>query len=437
MQVDVLVQTGQLTTALETAERYKNRCLTRILDQWQEQVISPSHAEMRQLLRPQTAILYWHLSDDALTTFLLLPDQAQPQLLETDALRQRQRQFSQWQTDWNRDYRDYRDKKDEATDPASAKANHIWRRELPQRLSRLREILGIAAIEQQLAGLAQGITQLILVPHRDLHRFPIHALFSASFTCTYLPSLQIGLNLQTRSAIDLQTASLFSVADPQSNRDEMVYAQIESAVIQQFFTQVIALPPQQATKANVTEALRQPHNLFHFTGHGSHDDQNPQNSAIGLAHGETLTAQEISQIPLQTCYLASIAACETALTSRQSIDSEYVGLVSALLQAGTAHVLSTLWNVEADSAAFLVIYFYQQMLAGSPPALALHQAQAWLRTITNAELADWLSRLPPPPDALADRFNSRIRNLRIVPDTMSYQDPYYWAAFTMAGKISP
>ncbi|NJO21006.1 MAG: CHAT domain-containing protein, partial [Spirulinaceae cyanobacterium RM2_2_10] len=53
---------------------------------------------------------------------------------------------------------------------------------------------------------------------------------------------------------------------------------------------------------------------------------------------------------LRHLQLACLAACETALTNPQTIETEYVGLASALLQAGTRAVLSTLWNVEESPA---------------------------------------------------------------------------------------
>ena len=430
--VDLLVQDGKNIAALETADRYKNRCLTWILDQWQEQIISPSYTEMRQLLNDSTAIVYWHLSPDALTTFLLLPTESEPQVLDCDraTLLNRHKDFEAWKKDWDKQYQDYRPKKENSAD----KANHPWRNTLSDRLNQLRQILNLPALEQQLSGIAH----LILIPHRDLHRFPLHALFSNSFTCTYLPSAQIGLSLQNRSTPNLPTATLLSVEDP-SGQAEMLYARIESAVIQQMFTHVTAIAPDQATPTAVTTALSQGYDLFHFTGHGEHNDRQPQKSAIGLANETQLTAKEISALPLQTCYLASIAACETALTNREAIDTEYVGLVSAFLRAGTAHVISTLWNVEARSAACFMIYFYQQLLAGIPPAAALQQTQTWLQTITNAKLAHWLETTLPQVAAdrsLHNALLSRIRNLQANPDTMSYQDPYYWAAFTLSGKVN-
>ena len=53
IDVDVLIQSGQLATALETAERYKNRCLTQIFEQWQENTLRPH-------LRPNSHALVAH-----------------------------------------------------------------------------------------------------------------------------------------------------------------------------------------------------------------------------------------------------------------------------------------------------------------------------------------------------------------------------------------
>ena len=447
LAVDLLVQSGQLKAALETAEANKNRCLIWILEGWQEKIICPSYAEMQQLLREDTAIVYWHLSPDALTTFLLLPTESEPQVLDSDraTLLHRHRDFEAWRKDWDKQYQDYHPKKSSAID----KANHPWRKTLGDRLNQLQQILNIPALEQQLS----GIPHLILIPHRDLHRFPLHALFSQSFTCTYLPSAQIGLALQTRSTPDLTAASLLSVEDP-SGQTEMLYARIESAVIRQLFTKVTPIAAAAATPAAVTATLSQGYDLFHFTGHGEHDDRQPQNSAIGLANETRLTAKEISALPLQTCYLASIAACETAVTNREAIDTEYIGLVSAFLRAGTAHVISTLWNVEEIASSWLMIRFYQLLSAGNAPPLAFQQAQHWFRSVTAAQLADWLRQLSQLPgldagiqeylNQEADRLTadtSPIDTSPIDSSTMNsnhpiYAHPYYWAAFTLTGRAN-
>jgi tetratricopeptide (TPR) repeat protein len=83
-EIDLLIGENAPTQALEQAEFYKNRALTWILDDWQETVLSPSYSQMRQLLTPDSAIVYWHLSDDALTPFILTPDHPEPIVLPTD-----------------------------------------------------------------------------------------------------------------------------------------------------------------------------------------------------------------------------------------------------------------------------------------------------------------------------------------------------------------
>jgi CHAT domain-containing protein len=124
--VDSLIAQGEINPALQAAERYRNRCLTWILDEWKEQVISPSYAEMRQLLNPQTAIVYWHFSDDALTTFILTPDSEDPILLNALQYDLAQK-LKSWLKTWNTQYNDYRTKKANQSD-------HPWRTSLATQL---------------------------------------------------------------------------------------------------------------------------------------------------------------------------------------------------------------------------------------------------------------------------------------------------------------
>jgi hypothetical protein len=101
--------------------------------------------------------------------------------------------------EWNKQY-DAFEAGTEGEQPTS------WRDSLPARLKHLREILNIQTIEEAIAGESAGeraeqsVAQLILIPHRDLHRFPLHALFRDRFTISYLPCAQIGLNLTAAPA---------------------------------------------------------------------------------------------------------------------------------------------------------------------------------------------------------------------------------------------
>jgi CHAT domain-containing protein len=132
-----------------------------------------------------------------------------------------------------------------------------------------------------------------------------------------------------------------------------------------------------AHKSTITAKLQQPHRLFHFTGHGAHDYRHPKNSALALTGSDSLSAAEIAKLPLHTYDLITLAACETAVASQTDLDTDYVSLASAFLTAGATQVISTLWTVDSESNAWLMVKFYQHYLTRSPrpsssPTLAPH-----------------------------------------------------------------
>ncbi|MEG3888576.1 tetratricopeptide repeat protein, partial [Microcoleus sp. herbarium19] len=189
LTVNIFIQSGQFAEALATAETDKNVCLSWLLDALPipdyEAEKKVTHAQIQQLLNPKTAAIYWHLGDASLTTFIIKSDGLlSPETCFSDF----PDEFEEWVKEWNQQYTDYQSKQKEG------QQNHPWRGGMASKFARLKEILKIDVIEQQL----EGITELILIPHRDLHRFPIHALFSRDFVVSYLPSAAVGLSLQHR-----------------------------------------------------------------------------------------------------------------------------------------------------------------------------------------------------------------------------------------------
>jgi CHAT domain-containing protein len=391
--------------------------------------------------------VYWHLSPDNLTTFILKANDAQPLVWESDRGSQSQ-QLAKWIKEWDTQYRDYGSKKavsqnDEAA--ARVKEQHPWRQNIPDALAQLQQILEIDRICAQLP---TTLTHLILIPHGDLHRFPLHTLFLASARlanlqgCTYLPSIQIGLNLQQRSISSKSYTPLLSVEDPQTHQAAMPFAQIESTIVRHLLQPHTHIDSASASLAAVENSLRQPHTSFHFTGHAAYNSRSPEASALALTD-EPLTAKRIAELNLSSYNLVTLAACETAITGREKIDTEYVGLTSAFLQAGAANVLSTLWQVDEIANAWFTIYFYQQLLAGKSPAVALTITQRWMQQVTWQNLADWLTQLSQLTHleiGIIDRLNARITNTLKEGGTIGlntptkYSHPYCWAAFTLTGE---
>ncbi|MBD2593493.1 tetratricopeptide repeat protein [Nostoc spongiaeforme FACHB-130] len=186
LTVDLAVQSGDLLQAIELAEEGKNTCLRWLLDGWSDEISSPNYSEIQQLLNPSTAIVYWHLSSYALHTFIIKYNALSPIVLgNTEFLTQAQRlrDFEDWVKKWNEQYANYRKGKNK-----QGEKDRTWRDNLPEMLRNLRHILDINAVVSTIP----DITQLILIPHRDLHRFPLHALFPPEFIISYLPSAKIG-----------------------------------------------------------------------------------------------------------------------------------------------------------------------------------------------------------------------------------------------------
>jgi CHAT domain-containing protein len=89
-----------------------------------------------------------------------------------------------------------------------------------------------------------------------------------------------------------------------------------------------------------------------------------------------------------------------------------------------------------------MIRFYQFLQEGMPPARALNQAQQWLRSVTNADLATWLRTLstlegldPLIKQDLEQQAYSILEAYSTIELLHSpYANPYYWAAFTFTGR---
>ncbi|NES23341.1 MAG: CHAT domain-containing protein, partial [Symploca sp. SIO3E6] len=261
-------------------------------------------------------------------------------------------------------YRQYRQKKDKSVD-------NSWWDNLPEMLQRLAKIMDIPAILNILqTPQSQPIQNLILIPHRDLHRFPLHALFNReengqNFTISYLPSAQFSLKPPTDDKDEPSPQQLLSVEVAESeNLPPLSFVAFEAEAITQLFENPQRIQEKDATKDPVEVALENKHQIFHFAGHGNYNFAEPLNSELALAKDDKLTLRDIYDKKLGTYQLVSLSACETAITGNQTITTEYVGLVSGFLSRGVSRVVSTLWTVKSAATALVMIEFYRRWQAG-------------------------------------------------------------------------
>jgi CHAT domain-containing protein/Flp pilus assembly protein TadD len=444
LRIDELVQSGQQVEALELAEERKNTCLSWLRYGWSDTVASPKYQDIQKLLNSHTAAIYWHVSPAAITTFIL----RQNKLLKTFVLRYDQpprllsaetmldnstyaaaarklQDLENWLTDWKQDYKDYK-----------IQGEKGWRQEIPTRLNELGQILNIAEILPYL----YGIDQLILLPHRDLHLLPLNALFPERFTIRYLPSAQVGLDqqqVQFKVVGKRQTTSVLNVENSQEN---LPYAAVESTAIAQLYPDTKHIRNSAVTQVAVTQALQSGAGIFHFSGHAEHDLNLPSESSLHLTNDERLTLRDIFELDMSSYNLVCLCACETGMTGKQGLIDEFVGLASGFLAAGTINVVSSLWQVNDVSTAFLIIRFYENLRTCPTVAIALNQAQKWLRNLTSEQFEIVLSQFKPQIDEILAQLPTPRRriaeaSLRQTCDRKLYPfaNPYYWAAFTATG----
>ncbi|WP_422665715.1 CHAT domain-containing protein [Anabaena sp. PCC 7938] len=483
--VDLAVQSGNWCAALELAEAGKNACLSWLLDGWSDE--SPKLAEIQQLLNTKTAIVYWHLSPYALHTFILTHNNQPIILTSSQSPAQRLQDFEKWAKTWNEEYSNYRKGKDNEGEKITT-----WRDNLPSMLQQLGEILDIGYIVNVINDLTpqppslqgngeniegdfisfkddscspllaveglgeRSIQNLILIPHRDLHCFPIHALFPNNFTIIYLPSAKTGISLKTLKSTNLEKIReinvgaihklpLLSVEHPDSKDFGILsHAEIEVAAIAKIFQVPTErrIGEAEATKQAIQTALINNSGIFHFTGHSFYNFHHPKQSALALSGEDLLTLEEICNIENFGYYqLVTLSSCETAIASNQTITAEYVGLVSGFLFQGVANVVSTLWTVTDDSSSFLMIYFYWQLKKGKSPTIALKKAQNWLRNLTFLRLEKIyrviLSNLPENDQTIRPFIRRKLYQISIMEDIEKqkkpYIHPYYWAGFIITG----
>jgi CHAT domain-containing protein len=144
--------------------------------------------------------------------------------------------------------------------------------------------------------------------------------------------------------------------------------------------------------------------IIHFATHGIADTDHPALSGLALSMVGSDARPREGFLNLRDIYnlrldadLVVLSGCRTAL-GRELRGEGLIGLMRGFQYAGAARVVASLWRVDDRATELLMSRFYRALwLDGLPPAAALRRAQLALR---------------------AER---------------PYRDPFFWAAFVLAG----
>ncbi|MBD1920768.1 CHAT domain-containing protein [Microcoleus sp. FACHB-831] len=387
--------------------------------------------EFRQIIEltnEETVIVEWYILGNFFCIFIITKNNLKPLYLE----------FGESDLnkliDWTREYlRDYYSNREQ------------WQNSLETQLANLAQILHIDEI---LNSIPKTCDKLILIPHRYLHLFPLHALPVTNNTPKYLidafpggvsyaPSCQILHQVQKykRGKFD----KFFAIQNP---TEDLMAADMEVESIKNIFPNPEILSKENAKKGEqseekleIAERVANSHHLF-FSCHGSFNPNDPLKSGLKLADG-TLTLEEIFRyFNLSECSLVTLSACETGQVQLDNTD-EYISLTSGFLLAGSPSLYVSLWSVNAFSTAILLIKTYENLYhQPGKLALALNQAQIWVRDTDIQGFIDWTNQChllddnwrQILQDCLEDDKATQGANAKI------YQNPYHWAGFCAAGK---
>ncbi|MEA5606445.1 CHAT domain-containing protein, partial [Nostoc sp. UHCC 0252] len=422
-------------------------------------------SEIQNILNNETAIIQFYIFCNCFCAFIITRNNDKPDIWhfnqqDLDAL-----------NDWKKEYLiDY---------DAKYQDKNQWQNQLEERLKKLAEILHI---EQLIDLVPEQCKRLILIPHRYLHLFPLHALpVKESYLIDlfpngvgYAPSCQILQQVQLRQRPDFQ--SFFAIQNPTPDLYEKDLGTV-SAIKKQFVDAHI-LKQDQANKSaillginenihNVTlnEKLLKANCAFFFC-HGYFNPNSPLYSGFLLADcfvsselikvdpkryipipgdkddravdlEKCLTlADIITHFKLENCRLVTLSACETGFTDSTSTSDEYIGLPSGFLLAGSTNVVSSLWTVSATATALLMIKFYEELQQQNNQnniVLALNTAQRWLRDTTVKGFQDWVNKSSLSYVCIVylnKYFAVNYKNALTKP----FESPFYWAAFCNIGK---
>ena len=369
-----------------------------------------SFGEIQALLDNRSAILEWYIFAECFRVFVITQNDEKP---------------LQWQSS----HKDL-----EKLNNFSKNSFHTYNTDKPrwrfELASRLEELAAILHIDEVLQLIPSSYETLIIVPHRFLHLYPLHALPIAGENTVlldrflggvkYVPSSQLLKFVKKsgeRQNISNQYQSFFAVQDP---NDNLLYTNIEVETIKRHFQPTTVLEKSNATRDAL---LQKPYSdslqtaqILHFSCHGYFNTDSPAESAIALAgcgvgrennnendsyrrlaNGDhidlkkCLTLGDIFNLSLPQCRLVTLSACETGRISENSSD-EYIGLPSGFFKAGSSSIISSLWSVDDFATTLLMIRFYDNLYNKSPSlstAKALSEAQCWLRSSTQTKLIEW------------------------------------------------
>jgi CHAT domain-containing protein/tetratricopeptide (TPR) repeat protein len=263
-----------------------------------------------------------------------------------------------------------------------------------------------AIVFQPLTAHLQGVSSLLVLPHRILHRVPFHALLDGEgryvaekLVLTYAPSASFALRSSRAFPGRAGTAGpsvVIGVSRTTYLPLEMLgEVQLEVTAVAERLADCSVLRDDEAGRRSLL-GLRGDINVLHLACHAEFDEDDPLLSRLYLADGPVY-AYELPALDAHP-RLIVLSACESGARAFEAGDESF-GLIRPLLTTGCDGVLSSLWKIsDRGAAAFMKLFYEQRRQFASDPPRCLAETQ---RALMRSE---------------------------------EYAHPYYWAPYMMVGR---
>lgn len=261
-------------------------------------------------------------------------------------------------------------------------------------------------------------SQLIIIPHGELHYIPFHALKAGdeylieTHEVSYAPSASVlklcrarrfaARDARRESAISHERSSTSAPSSAEAAGDGLLVAlglaesgtpSIEEEIHQlaRLFPNAVTLTGDAATRENLFKAAPRAR-FLHLASHGFFRRDNPMFSFLKLADSQ-LNFYSLLDLQLNA-EMVTLSACHTGVNKVFPGD-ELHGLMRGFLHAGAPSVVASLWAVSDQSTAELMRELYTGIRDGASKRAALRSAQLAIKE--------------------------------------AYGHPYYWAPFVLMG----
>lgn len=297
--------------------------------------------------------------------------------------------------------------------------------------------------QQVLAPLAdmlcpQGYTQALVIGNGRFSLLPLinglTALALARLPCAdVLPNLLHTLQRETANP-----ARLLGVAEPLPQPNLLHFTTLELDSIRPLFAdnQQQALTHALANRATIRKAM--PHaNYLHFGCYSITKIDQLLKTHLYLAADTYMTLNELlADELLANKRLLVLSSCQSSANAFAELPENLMSAAEGFLVGGTAGVLISLWATNSIATALLIKQFYHlHRREQCPPAIALHQAQQWLRsaTVTELDLVRYMESVCRQSGHSDSQLLSDLRRFRNNPDLQPFTSPYFWAGLVFYG----